>query len=82
MTSVIYERGQTVVPAKLRKKLGWLPGTSLQWSVVDDGLRVVKLETRQPRGQGDFLKALQTLGAIPAAPRNLEVVTPPAPEAI
>ena len=82
MTSVIYDRGQTVVPAKLRKKLGWTPGTTLDWMVSDNGLKVVRMEVPKPRKKTTFLEGLKLLGSLPFAPRSTEKVAPPSPDAL
>lgn len=82
MKSIIYERGQTVVPVKLRKKLGLIPGTTLSWSLADDGLRVVKLEAPKPRKKTSFLGGLKLLGSLPIAPRSAEKVAPPSLDAL
>ena len=80
MKSVIYERGQTVVPVKLRKKLGLMPGTTLDWTLAADGIRVVKMEVPKPRKRPSLLESLKALGEMPSAPRLTEKVSPPSPD--
>ena len=43
MESTITSRGQTVVPAEIRKKFGLGPSHRLQWVVVDQGIQVVPI---------------------------------------
>lgn len=47
--SMITSKGQTTIPAKIRKELGLGPGDMLHWEVVDGVIRV------EP-GQFRFLK--------------------------
>jgi AbrB family looped-hinge helix DNA binding protein len=41
MRSTITERGQTVVPAEIRRKFHLKPSDRLEWFVGPDGIRVV-----------------------------------------
>jgi bifunctional DNA-binding transcriptional regulator/antitoxin component of YhaV-PrlF toxin-antitoxin module len=82
MKSVIYERGQTVIPIKLRKELGLMPGTTLDWTLVSDGIRVVKMEVPKPRKKPSLLESLKALGEMPVAPRTTEMVSPPGFDAL
>lgn len=41
MRSTITERGQTVVPAEIRRRFGLTPAQRLEWIVEPDGIRVV-----------------------------------------
>lgn len=55
MKSTITARGQTVVPAEVRKRFNLSPSDGLEWLVDDHGIRVVPVR-RDPvaafRGQG------------------------------
>jgi len=38
MTSTISSKGQITLPAALRKRLGWKPGTKLEFDELDQGI--------------------------------------------
>lgn len=38
MTSTISSKGQITLPATLRKRLGWKPGTKLEFNEHDEGI--------------------------------------------
>jgi len=38
MTSTISSKGQITLPSTLRKRLGWKPGTKLEFDEQDDGI--------------------------------------------
>jgi len=44
MRSTITERGQTVIPAAIRRQLGLQASDRLEWILVSDGLRVVPVK--------------------------------------
>ena len=75
MISTVTTKGQTVVPAPLRRKLGIVEGTALDWQETRDGLRVVKLEPKAAGGKR-FLKLLRVLGSLPEVPRDKRPVEP------
>ena len=57
MRSTITERGQTVIPAAIRRQLGLSASDRLEWILTSDGLRVVPVqsdpvEALRGRGQG------------------------------
>ena len=41
MRSTITERGQTVIPAEIRRRFGLTPAQRLEWIVDANGIRVV-----------------------------------------
>jgi antitoxin PrlF len=43
--STILVKGQTTVPAEIRKRFGCAPGTRLDWHVLDDGRLMVRVMT-------------------------------------
>lgn len=43
--STINAKGQTTVPAKIRKRFGCAPGTRLDWHVLDDGRLMLRVMT-------------------------------------
>ncbi|PXF54265.1 MAG: AbrB family transcriptional regulator [Deltaproteobacteria bacterium] len=45
MRSTITARGQTVVPAPIRKKFGLGPSKRLEWIIDDDTIRVMPVDT-------------------------------------
>jgi len=45
MRSTITARGQTVIPAPIRKKFGLGPSRRLEWIIDDDTIRVVPVDT-------------------------------------
>ena len=55
MRSTITARGQTVIPAKIRKYFHLSPSDRLEWIIDDKGIRVIPVE-KDPvlafRGQG------------------------------
>jgi AbrB family looped-hinge helix DNA binding protein len=55
MRSTITARGQTVIPAAIRRRFGLTPADRLEWIVDDQGIRVVPVR-EDPieafRGQG------------------------------
>ena len=71
MTSTVTSNGKTIVPRDLRKRFNIAEGTTLDWRVDGEAIRVVKVERREANG---FLKALKKLGQVPAAPRTKEPV--------
>ena len=57
MRSTITERGQTVIPAEIRRRFGLMPAQRLEWIVEPDGIRVVPvaedpIEAFRGRGKG------------------------------
>jgi AbrB family looped-hinge helix DNA binding protein len=57
MRSTITERGQTVIPAEIRRRFGLTPAQRLEWIVEPDGIRVVPvaadpIEAFRGRGMG------------------------------
>ena len=57
MRSTITERGQTVIPAEIRRRFGLTPAQRLEWVVEPDGIRVVPvaadpIEAFRGRGKG------------------------------
>ena len=57
MRSTITERGQTVIPAEIRRRFGLTPEQRLEWIVEPDGIRVVPVvedpvEAFRGRGKG------------------------------
>jgi AbrB family looped-hinge helix DNA binding protein len=57
MRSTITERGQTVIPAEIRRRFGLTPAQRLEWIVEPDGIRVVPvaedpIEAFRGRGKG------------------------------
>lgn len=45
MQSTITERGQTVVPARIRKLFHLSPTDRLEWLVEEDGIRVIPVRS-------------------------------------
>jgi AbrB family looped-hinge helix DNA binding protein len=43
--STILVKGQTTVPAEIRKRFGCAPGTRLDWHVLEGGRLVVRVMT-------------------------------------
>jgi len=63
MRSTITSRGQTVIPAAIRKRFHLSPSDRLEWVVEDDTLRVVPvredpIEAFRGRGRGGAVKRL------------------------
>ena len=63
MRSTITERGQTVIPAEIRRRFGLTPAQRLEWIVEPDGIRVVPvaahpIETFRGRGKGGAVARL------------------------
>ena len=57
MRSTITERGQTVIPAEIRRRFGLTPAQRLEWIVDANGIRVVPvaedpIEAFRGRGKG------------------------------
>lgn len=55
MRSTITQRGQTVVPASIRRALGLSPADRLEWVVTAEGVRVIPVKAdpiAALRGQG------------------------------
>ena len=57
MRSTITERGQTVIPAEIRRRFRLTPSQRLEWIVEADGIRVVPvaenpIEAFRGRGRG------------------------------
>lgn len=57
MRSTITERGQTVIPAAIRRKLGLSPSDRLEWVLTSDGIRVIPvkadpIDALRGRGRG------------------------------
>lgn len=74
MRSTITERGQTVVPAAVRKHFALSPADRLEWIIEGDSLRVIPvhedpIEAFRGRGKGG---AVQRLLAERAADRQGE----------
>ena len=63
MRSTITERGQTVIPAAIRRELGLSPSDRLEWVLTSDGLRVIPVkadpvEAFRGRGAGGSVERL------------------------
>ena len=74
MRSTITARGQTVIPASIRRRFNLSPSDRLEWIVENDTIRVVPvradpIETFRGRGQGG---AVERLLAERAADRERE----------
>lgn len=55
MRSTITERGQTVIPAAIRRELGLSPADRLEWVLTRDGVHVIPVKADPIdalRGQG------------------------------
>lgn len=55
MQSTITSRGQTVIPASIRRQLGLGPADRLEWVLDKEGIRVVPVRSNSVdafRGQG------------------------------
>ncbi|MDD5177624.1 MAG: AbrB/MazE/SpoVT family DNA-binding domain-containing protein [Sterolibacterium sp.] len=65
MRSTITERGQTVIPAEIRRKFKLTPSERLEWIIESDGLRVVPVNI-------DPIQAFRGQGKGGAAARLLE----------
>lgn len=65
MRSTITERGQTVIPAAIRRKLGLSPADRLEWVVTSEGIRVIPVKA-------DPIEALRGRGGGGAANRLLD----------
>ncbi len=55
MRSTITERGQTVIPAEIRRRFGLTPSQRIEWIVDSQGIRVVPVARDAVvafRGQG------------------------------
>ena len=74
MRSTITERGQTVIPAAIRRELGLSPADRLEWVLTNEGLRVIPvkadpIDALRGRGRGG---SVQRLLADRKADRSLE----------
>lgn len=63
MRSTITERGQTVIPAAIRRRLGLSTADRLEWIVTSDGIRVIPVkadpvEAFRGRGRGGSVQRL------------------------
>ena len=58
MESTITERGQTAIPAALRKKYGMRPHMKLVWVDTGGGIRVVPVPTDPIKGFRGMFKGL------------------------
>lgn len=57
MESRINSKGQTTVPAPVRRALGATQGTRLVWMLIPDGTLVVRAKSRSIRELGGILKS-------------------------
>ncbi|MFU8832032.1 MAG: AbrB/MazE/SpoVT family DNA-binding domain-containing protein [Wenzhouxiangella sp.] len=63
MRSTITERGQTVIPAAIRRELGLSPTDRLEWVLTSEGLRVIPVkadpvDALRGRGRGGSTERL------------------------
>ncbi len=63
MRSTITERGQTVIPAAIRRELGLTPADRLEWVVTSEGIQVIPvkrdpIEALRGRGRGGGVRRL------------------------
>jgi len=63
MRSTITERGQTVIPAAIRRKLRLSPADRLEWVVTSEGIQVIPVkadpvDALRGRGRGGAAKRL------------------------
>lgn len=65
MRSTITERGQTVIPAPIRKQFGLSPSEKLEWVVEGQSIRVVPV-------RGDPVAAFRGSGSRGSTQRLLE----------
>lgn len=65
MRSTITHRGQTVIPAPIRRELGLSPADRLEWVLTSEGLRVIPVKA-------DPIDALRGRGRGGSAARLIE----------
>jgi AbrB family looped-hinge helix DNA binding protein len=63
MRSTITERGQTVIPAAIRRELRLSPADRLEWVLTSEGLRVIPVkadpvDALRGRGRGGSVERL------------------------
>ena len=64
MESTITERGQTAIPAALRKKYGMRPHMKLVWVDTGGGIRVVPVPSDPIKGFRGMFKGLGLTGSL------------------
>ena len=47
----ITSKGQVTIPIHLRKQLGWLPNTEVEFQVDGDAVRITRAKIRKERGR-------------------------------
>ncbi len=69
LVTMVTARGQVSVPAEIRRKLGWAPGTRLCWELAEDQRCTVFVrKPAQPKGAQAMRGFAQTF----RAPRRTE----------
>jgi antitoxin PrlF len=64
MESRVSARGQTVIPAEIRRKLGLKAGARLWWAVYEEGAIVVALPQDSVRGASGMLEGYDINSAV------------------
>jgi len=60
-TSTVSEKGQFIIPIKIRKKYGIKPGTKIKFQLLADGIKLIPMTTEYITQNIGFLNSPESL---------------------
>ena len=70
----ITSKGQVTIPIEIRKRLGLLPGTEVEWEVAGNGVRLRRARKGGGRGRR-LVQRLRGRGDLPLSTEELLALT-------
>jgi AbrB family looped-hinge helix DNA binding protein len=70
----VTSKGQITIPIDIRRRLGILPGSAVEFAIDGDAVRITKANCRDGRG-ADVVKALRGIGDIDMSTDEIMALT-------
>jgi len=70
----VTSKGQITIPIDIRRRLGILPGSAVEFAIDGDAVRITKANRRDGRG-ADVVKALRGIGDIDMSTDEIMALT-------